>query len=256
MRGELAMSDLSIKDVREIKTLISQAKGLEKTVNDILDRDGLEHSKYNSFKDMSFVYNDLAERAKTVMKIGSFYKMNTDDMRSPGDTVWPTAKSTLEAVLISTRMLITTLESNIDFVGEEIDNVGNFIKTKLRSVIFDIPMKEKEIQNSIENLFIGRGYGKAIDYDRETGKFNFSGREYIPDFILPKLRMCIEVKMLKESQKKSKVIEEINADITAYSKEYENILFVVYDIGIIRDELEFCRDIENNDGVKIIIVKH
>ncbi|MFC5467500.1 hypothetical protein ACFPPD_02140 [Cohnella suwonensis] len=138
----------------------------------------------------------------------------------------------------------------------EMDNIGNFIKTKLRSLITDVPLKEKDIQNAVEFLFIGRNFTKGIDYDRESGKFNFSGREYIPDFILPKLRTCIEVKLLKEPSKRSKVIEEINADITAYSKEYDTILFVVYDVGIIRDEVEFCRDIENITGVRLIIVKH
>ena len=52
------------------------------------------------------------------------------------------------------------------------------------------------------------------------------------------------------------MIEEINADITAYKKEYKNILFVIYDIGIIRDESEIKRDIEKTEGVHAIIVKH
>jgi len=250
------MGHLTISEVKEIKTLILQARSLETTINDILSRDGMEANKYTSFKTMAKIYNDLATRAATVMKIGSLYKMNTEEMKSSGDTLWPEAKSILETVLISTRILISSLESNIDFVEEEVDNIESFIKTKLRSVLYEIPQKEKEVQNAIENLFVGKGFNKAIDYDRETGKFNFSGREYIPDFILPKLRMCIEVKLLKEPSKKSKVIEEINADVTAYLKEYENVLFVVYDLGVIRDELEFCRDIESNEGIKIIIVKH
>jgi ribulose bisphosphate carboxylase small subunit len=250
------MSGLSILEAKEIKTLISQTKALEKTIKEILTGEGQEHAKYTAFKDMAHIYNDLANQAKRVLKIGYFYTMNTDEMKSWSATVWPMQKSILENVLVSTRMLISTLESNIDFIGEEIDNVENFIRTKLRPVIYNTPVKEKEIQNGIETLFIGKGYGKGIDYDRETGKFNYSGREYIPDFILPKLRMCIEVKLLKDASHKSKVIEEINADITAYSKEYENLLFVIYDIGSIRDEVEFCRDIENNDGVKIVIVKH
>ncbi|QMV40074.1 PD-(D/E)XK nuclease domain-containing protein [Cohnella cholangitidis] len=250
------MSNLTITEVKEIKTLILQAKGLEKTIDDILSRDGMEANKYTSFKSMAHTYNDLANRAGSVMKIGSFYKMNTEDMRGWADTLWPTAKSILETVLISTRILISSLESNIDFVEVEIDNIESFIRSKLRSALYRAPEKEKEVQNAIENLFLGKGFNKAIDYDRETGKFNYSGREYIPDFILPKLRMCIEVKLLKDSSKKSKIIEEINADLTAYLKEYENVLFVVYDIGVIRDELEFCRDIENNEGIKVIIVKH
>ena len=102
---------------------------------------------------------------------------------------------------------------------------------------------------------MGRGLNKGIDYDRETGKFEFSGKEYIPDFIIPKLKLCIEVKLLRESRK-SKVIEEISADITAYSKQYQRQLFIVYDLGYIQNEEEFKRDIENAGDIKVIVVKH
>ena len=96
---------------------------------------------------------------------------------------------------------------------------------------------------------------KGTDYDRESGKVEFSGNEYIPDFIVPKMSLCIEVKLLRENRK-SKIIEEISADITAYKKIYNRQLFVVYDLGVIQNELEFKRDIEMSDGVKVIIVKH
>ena len=66
----------------------------------------------------------------------------------------------------------------------------------------------------------------------------------------------MEVKLLREG-KKSSVIEQINADITAYGKVYERQLYIVYDLGVIRDELEFRRDIENaGDAIKVVIVKH
>lgn len=74
-------------------------------------------------------------------------------------------------------------------------------------------------------------------------------------FIIPKLSLCIEVKLLRENRK-SKVIEEISADITAYSKQYQRQLFIVYDLGCIQNEEEFKRDIENAGNVKVIIVKH
>ena len=97
---------------------------------------------------------------------------------------------------------------------------------------------------------------KGIDYDRESGKFEFSGKEYIPDFILLKMNLCIEVKLLREG-KKSRIIDEINADITAYSTKYERLMFVVFDLGDIRDEDEFRRDIENaGTDIKVIIVKY
>jgi len=110
------------------------------------------------------------------------------------------------------------------------------------------------VQDAIETLLIGRGLSKGSDYDRESGKFDFSGKEYIPDFIIPKMSLCIEVKLLREGRK-SKVIEEISADITAYRKAYQRQLFVVYDLGTIQNEAEFKRDIEMIDGVKVIIVK-
>lgn len=67
--------------------------------------------------------------------------------------------------------------------------------------------------------------------------------------------MCIEIKLLRGG-KKSKVIEEISADITAYGKEYERQLFIIYDLGYIQNEEEFKKDIENISQVKVIIVKH
>ena len=129
------------------------------------------------------------------------------------------------------------------------------LKSRLRAVIFEKPQREVEVQNAIESLLLGRGLSKGSDYDRETGKFEFSGKEYIPDFIIPKLQLCIEVKLLRDGRK-SKVIEEISADITAYAKQYERQLFVVYDLGVIQNEEEFRRDIVNAGNVKLIIVKH
>lgn len=139
-------------------------------------------------------------------------------MKGLYDTTWIQQKEILESVLVSTRMLIATMEGSLEFIDDEIDNLENFISKKLRNVIRDVPKYEKEVQNAIEDLFIGRGLDKGVDFDRETGKFNFAGREYVPDFIMDKLNLYVEVKLLKDTAKKSKMIEEINADITAYGK--------------------------------------
>ena len=148
------------------------------------------------------------------------------------------------------------MDSKTGFAESEFDNISNFIKSNLRQTVYNSPEKEVEIQNAIEILFIGKGLSKGIDYDRETGKFEFSGKEFIPDFTLSKLNTCIEVKLLREGRK-SRIIDEINADITAYNTKYERLLFVVYDLGVIRDEAEFRRDIENaGTNIKVLIVKH
>lgn len=63
-------------------------------------------------------------------------------------------------------------------------------------------------------------------------------------------------KLLKEGRK-SNIIEEINADITGYSKKDKWIMFVVYDMGCIQNETEFRGDIENaKENIKVVIVKH
>lgn len=147
------------------------------------------------------------------------------------------------------------LEGSLEFADDEFDNLSLFLKSKLRSVMFQKPEKEKDVQNGIESLFLGKNWERGNDYDRESGKFEFSGKEYIPDFVISKYDTCIEVKLVKEGRK-SHIIEEICADITAYRKNYSRVLFVVYDIGEIQNEEEFISDINKQDGVKIIVVKH
>lgn len=247
----------SMDNTKRIKILLSQIKAVCKTVDEILNNSNtVETARYASFADMARTYNDLATEANKIIGTSSLvYTFNLDELPSWSDSLWPTQKRILEQVLVCSRLLLSTLEGSVDFQDDEFDNIENFIKSRLRTVVFQKPEKELEIQNAIESLLLGRGLSKGSDYDRESGKFEFSGKEYIPDFIIPKISLCIEVKLLKDGRK-SKMVEEISADITAYKKAYQRQLFVVYDLGVIRDETEFKRDIEMTDGVKVIIVKH
>lgn len=246
----------SFDTTKAIKLLICQTKTLIENINRTLNDSATEaHSRYISFKTYANMYNSIATEAKKLLNY-SFGLYNTESMRGHMDTLWGTQKSIMESVALQAGILLTYLESAIDFADDEFDNVSNFIKSKLRAAIFTQPEKETEVQNAIELLLIGRNMSKGIDYDRESGKLEFSGKEYIPDFILPKMNLCIEVKLLREG-KRSRVIDEINADIIAYSTKYERLLFIVYDLGIIRDESEFRRDIENAGiNIKVLIIKH
>jgi len=49
----------------------------------------------------------------------------------------------MESTLVCTRILISILESNIDFVEIEIDNVENFIDSRLRGVVFENQQKKR-----------------------------------------------------------------------------------------------------------------
>lgn len=251
------MAKNSLDETKMIKVLLAQVKAFRDTVQDILNNNNAaEHSRYVAYKDMAHIYNHFAEQVKGVLKIPSMiYTFNVDEMPGFADTLWGMQKKTLEQVLISSKMLCASLEGSVDFADDEFDNLENFIFSRLRTVIFSKPEKEIEVQNAVESLLLGRGLNKGTDYDRESGKFEFSGKEYIPDFIIPKLNLCIEVKLLREG-KKSRIIEEISADVTAYSKQYERQLYIVYDLGVIQNEAEFRRDIEKSGSIKVIVVKH
>ena len=246
-----------MEKTREIRVLLSQLRSFCDTVSEILNNsNAAETTRYVSYADMAKTYNDFAAMVKDTLNVSSmFYTFNLDVIPGWADTVWPTQKRILEQVLMSSRILISSLEGSMDFVDDEFDNIENFLQSRLRTVVFRKPEKEVEVQNAIESLLLGRGLSKGIDYDRETGAVGFSGKNFVPDFILPKMNLCIEVKLLREGRK-SEIVEQISADITAYKKDYLRQLFVVYDLGVIQNELEFKKDIEMSDGVKVIIVKH
>ena len=94
---------------------------------------------------------------------------------------------------------------------------------------------------------------KGTEYDRETGRVKTSGKELVPDFIFPHVKLCLEVKLSTSIDKRRAIVDEINADIRTYGTQYERQIYLVYDVGTIRDEAEFRRDLES---VSVIIVKH
>lgn len=250
---------MNIEKTKHFKYLLLRCKSLKENMLRTLNDSSTNASgRYSSFKAYAEEYSFLAIEVCKALNLYNerIITYDTNKMAGWADTVWPQQKAVIDSLIVYTDTLIAFLEKELDFADDEYSNLENFIKNKLRSSIFQKPEKEIEVQNAIETLFVGKGWNKGVDYDRETGKFEFSCKEYIPDFIVPKLNLCIEVKLLKEGRK-SKIIEEINADITAYDKEYKRQLFVVYDLGVIRDEIEFKRDIENaKDDIKVIIVKH
>ena len=245
---------------KKIEIIISQAKAVEKTMVQIMNQDST-NGRFASCIDFIKRYQHLANQSKKYLngyEVLTNYNINR--LPSPYDLITMQQLELFQSALTSLRVLIAALEYNVDYSDNEFNNLLNKIESKLRNLMIDTPKKEKDVQDNVERLCVSIGMNKGIDYDRETGKLNFSGREYIPDFIVPKFNCCIEIKLIKEKCHIKKMIEEINADITAYSKEYEKLLFVVYDLGCIRDVEEFKRDIElakeKNKEIKVIVIKH
>jgi hypothetical protein len=123
---------------------------------------------------------------------------------------------------------------------------------QLRKVIRTQPAKESEVQDAFENLLIGAD----VPYGREVDSIEYSSKTYKPDFSLSKIGLAVEVKLCGQNKREKEIIAEINDDILAYQSKYPNLLFVVYDLGYIRDVDRFCGSFEKNENVTIRVVKH
>ena len=67
--------------------------------------------------------------------------------------------------------------------------------------------------------------------------------------------MAIEVKLCNREGREKEIIGEINDDILAYKTKYGNVLFIVYDLGFIRDVDRFVSSFEDQEGVVVNVVK-
>lgn len=112
------------------------------------------------------------------------------------------------------------------------------------------------MQDAVETLLVGRGLKKGEEYDREVGRVKVSIREAVPDFIFHRLGLALEIKLAGPKTRAQSLVDQIQADIGNYSHKYARLIFVVYDMGKIRDSDEFCRDLEKQAGVRVTVVKH
>ena len=94
------------------------------------------------------------------------------------------------------------------------------------------------------------------DFERERTKISYSSKTYIPDFVFERISTIVEGKLCDDKSRLKDMISEINDDILAYKTKYENIIFVVYDLGVIRDQDQFREDIESQDHIIVLIIKH
>jgi len=130
--------------------------------------------------------------------------------------------------------------------------VLHLAEQKLRKVIRDKPEKEKQVQDAFENLLIGAD----IPYGREVDSIEYSSKTYTSDFSITKISLAVEVKLCNRSEREKELPEEINDDILAYQTKYQNLLFIVYDLGYIRDKDRFCGSFEEHENVTVRVVKH
>lgn len=127
------------------------------------------------------------------------------------------------------------------------------IDENLRRLIRTNPDNEKEIHDHLEDLLALKGY----QFEREQVSIPYSTKKYIPDFTLENQNIAIDVKFCNAPTDERRIIDEINADIPAYQQRYQNVLFVVYDMAVIRRLKDYASSIEkSHQNVNVIIIKH
>jgi hypothetical protein len=242
---------------KKLLSLLKSSNSLVEVIRALYAEDTYFIGKYGSFRTLAEKYNSLViELQKLGADVSLLSLFKTENMKSSGDTVWPIQKEIIDNVFTNTMLMISVIENDLDIKANEIENIKDFLKSNIRKGVYETPENEKQVQNAIESLLIGKGLSKGLDYDRETGRVKVSSKEVIPDFIMLKLDLAIEVKIIKDKNRIGPVIDEINADITAYAERYSKILFIVYDLGFIRDEVEFVTGFNRKDGVNCIIIKN
>jgi hypothetical protein len=213
--------------------------------------------RHAGFKDFARKYNDLVRLVAADVKLPPLFDLY-DIGKIPGnaDSLPFQRKEIFDNVYANLSLLKGVLENELGLEDDEIQALRDFFQSRLRSAVLKTPERESDIQDAVETLLIGRGLQKGVDYDREVGRIKVSVKEVIPDFILNRLSLAIEIKIVKTGARVKEIVDEINADIRAYGKQYRHILFIIYDIGNIRDEVEFKQDLEDPGNVSVIIVKH
>jgi hypothetical protein len=141
-----------------------------------------------------------------------------------------------------------------DLVKESnlIIHVLSTIQSQLRKSIRETPNNEGMVQDHLETIFNVKGF----DFLREKEHIEYSSKAYVPDFTFPSISATVEVKLCNSQRKEKDIISEINDDIVAYSTKYSNLIFIVYDIGIIRDLDMFRGSFSKHPNVIVEVIKH
>jgi len=126
------------------------------------------------------------------------------------------------------------------------------IADRLRKATHGKPAKEKDVQDVFENLLIGAD----VPFSREKERIEYSSKTYVPDFTFGRLDLVVEIKLCHREGREPEIIAEINDDILAYKTKYGNLIFVVYDLGFIRDTDAFRGSLVEHQQVEVRVVKH
>ena len=180
-----------------------------------------------------------------------FPQMDLGKQMNPADTIGAMWKTHAEFAAARLSQLAAYLKTKQGTKKREGDDIATLLEENLRPAMFKDPDNEREVQDVVETIFRVR----SLDFRREMDTVPYSTKRYIPDFTFDSLGLAVEVKLCKRADREKEIIDEINADILGYQGSYESMLFVIYDLGFIRDVALFKSSIELQPGVRVLVIK-
>lgn len=214
---------------------------------------GLPFQNYAGYPFYVDEYNRLVRLAAEAdpQVANHFDGIDLREFRNPMDTPGPMWKSYAELAAVRLNSLASYLKTKLGAKEREHEQIIDLIRANLRASFYQDPKNEREVQDVLEIIFRVR----TLDYRREKDTVPYSTKRYIPDFTFNRIGLAVEVKLCKDRNREKEMIDEINGDIIGYSGRYDRSLFVIYDLGYIRDTTQFSADIEKNPNVHVLIVK-
>jgi hypothetical protein len=138
---------------------------------------------------------------------------------------------------------------------EILNRIATDISNELPPLFQATPRREKQVQRQVNSIL--RLRYQDLDFRWDQLEFPYSSKSYKPDFVSERVNMAIDVKLCNRAQKANRIVDEINADITAYKTRFQYLLFVVYDTDRhIQNPMTFTGDFERyNAGVRVFVVR-
>lgn len=240
------------------EVLFNTAKAILREAQRALDAPRPEHVMWDSTIGYAYFadeYNRLAQFAVSMYGQEAAEWLPSIDLRektrNPYDIPGPHWRAYQQLAANRLAALAAYLQSKIAAPDREVASLIDLVGMNLRAAIFEPPTREMEIQNILEVIFRAR----SMNFKRERESISYSSKTFTPDFTFDDLDLALEVKLCKTDAKERRLIDEINADIPAYQTRFRRILFVVFDLGFIRDVALFKSGIDSNPDVHIMVVK-
>lgn len=145
---------------------------------------------------------------------------------------------------------------NRNFLMTDPERMAHKIAVRLNEVIpISFRSTKPSHENSLNDAIQAHLKGEGESYEREFPTVRFSFGTTIPDHSFDEYSLFIEAKYIKRATQKSKITDEIAADITKYPKEKMK-LFIVYDPeGKIADKPAFVKSFHRHSNVKVQVIK-